>query len=523
VPPKHECRWRRLVERTARELEQARAELAELRVAKEATEGRLSSALTEVAEYKRRLFGRSSEKIPPVDRELRRSEPDVSATPSKDATSEAMDDKKAKPSRKTRRSEDAPGLRKETIEHPVSERVRRCPHCGGMAEPIGTGKFTTEWEYVPGYFVRRRHIQEVVACRCGQHIARAEAPLRVFDRTQYGPGLIAYLIVSKCGDALPTYRAEKHFERLGVPIARSTLGDLIHRAAEILAPIYDALLARIASDPHCQADETSFRLQNRPDKRGFVWTFLTGSLIAYVFSGDRSGQTPSRVLAGTTGSLVVDAYTGYNEVTDVDGRTRAGCWSHARRYLFRALEQAPEARDALDLILELFRVERDALDRGLFGTDEHARMRRARSQPVLQQLNTWVNEQRPKHLPEGPMGAALRYVGNQWKPLTVFTSDPKIPIHNNASESALRIIALARKNSLFFGHEQAARNFSVLYSLVQTAERHHVNALDYLEDVLMRVQVHPASRIDELLPHRWKPPDGQAPSTTATAPPPSRF
>jgi transposase len=197
-----------------------------------------------------------------------------------------------------------------------------------MAEPIGTGKFTTEWDYVPGYFVCRRHIQEVVACRCGQHIARAEAPLRVFDRTQYGPGLIAYLIVTKCGDAMPTYRAEKHFARLGVPIARSTLGDLIHRAAEILSPLYDALLARIVSDAHCQADETSFRLQNRPDKRGFVWTFLTGKQIAYVFSGDRSGQTPSRVLGGTTGSLVVDAYTGYNDVTDVDGRTRCGCFWH---------------------------------------------------------------------------------------------------------------------------------------------------------------------------------------------------
>jgi len=87
----------------------------------------------------------------------------------------------------------------------------------------------------------------------------------------------------------------------------------------------------------------------------------------------------------------------------------------------------------------------------------------------------------------------------------------------------LRIISFGEKNSLFFGHEQAARNFSILYSLVQTAERHHINALDYLEDVLMRVQTHPASRIDELLPDRWKPPDGQAPATTATAPPPSRF
>jgi transposase len=64
---------------------------------------------------------------------------------------------------------------------------------------------------------------------------------------------------------------------------------------------------------------------------------------------------------------------------------------------------------------------------------------------------------------------------------------------------------LARKSSLFFGHEQAARNFSVLYSLVQTAERNGVNAFEYLEDVLMRVQTHPANRIEELLPDRWKP------------------
>jgi hypothetical protein len=85
---------------------------------------------------------------------------------------------------------------------------------------------------------------------------------------------------------------------------------LIHRAAEILAPLYDRMLARIVANAHCQADETSFRLQNRPDKRGFVWTFLASKLVAYVFSGDRSGMTPSRLLEGTAGSLFVDAYTG---------------------------------------------------------------------------------------------------------------------------------------------------------------------------------------------------------------------
>jgi len=47
----------------------------------------------------------------------------------------------------------------------------------------------------------------------------------------------------------------------------------------------------------------------------------------------------------------------------------------------------------------------------------------------------------------------------------------------------------------------------VLYTLVASCEKLGINAIDYLTDVLMRVQTHAASRIHELLPHRWKPPD----------------
>jgi transposase len=531
----HDCSWRKRAEKNERavksaqlEIERLRGELEHTQTGLEESEGKLKTALAQIAEYERRLFGRTTERVVPVERELRRGDDDAITAAASGGDHEedepgapvggSKGNRKKRRRKRPENDEDVPGLRNETVEHPVSDRVRRCPHCGGTAQPMGTGKFTTEWDYVPGYFVRRRHIQEVVACECGRHVARAEAPLRVFDRTQYGPGLIAYLIVSKCGDAIPIYRVEKQFTRLGIPIARSTLNDLLHRAGEILEPLHAALLRRIVADAHCQADETSFRLHNRPDKRGFVWTFLSGKLVAYVFSKDRSGETPARVLGGTTGSLVVDGYTGYNEVTDVDGRDRGGCWSHCRRYYFRALEQTPEAREMLDMILELFRVERDALKKEVFGTAEHLEMRRARSQPVLDRIQTWAVEQTPKHLPNGPMGAALRYTTNQWTPLTLFMTDAKIPIHNNASEAALRIIALARKISLFFGNEEAGRNLAVLYSLAATAERCGLNPLVYFEDVLMRVQHHPASRIDDLLPDRWKPLYPE-PATISRSPP----
>jgi transposase len=68
------------------------------------------------------------------------------------------------------------------------------------------------------------------------------------------------------------------------------------------------------------------------------------------------------------------------------------------------------------------------------------------------------------------------------------------------------VAALGRKNFLFVGTDHAGENLAGLYSLIATCEANDVNPVEYLADVLVRVQSHPASRIDELLPHRWTPP-----------------
>lgn len=73
------------------------------------------------------------------------------------------------------------------------------------------------------------------------------------------------------------------------------------------------------------------------------------------------------------------------------------------------------------------------------------------------------------------------------------------------------------RNHLFVGHDQAGQNAAVLYTLVSTCEANDVNPIAYLTDVLIRIQTHPQSAINELLPHKWKPPD--EPSNTTQAPP----
>jgi transposase len=132
-------------------------------------------------------------------------------------------------------------------------------------------------------------------------------------------------------------------------------------------------------------------------------------------------------------------------------------------------------------------------------------MRQTASRAVMDEFKAWLDAEHPRHPPKGPMGEAISYALGQWDALTLFLTDPHLPIDNNASERALRVAALGRKNFLFVGTNEAGENLAGLYSLIATCEANDVNPVDYLADVLIRVQTHPASKIDELLPHNWPP------------------
>ena len=122
-----------------------------------------------------------------------------------------------------------------------------------------------------------------------------------------------------------------------------------------------------------------------------------------------------------------------------------------RRKFFDALQTGTvQAREALDLILEVYRVEHETL--------------------------------------------------------TSFLDDARIPLDNNASERALRVVALGRKNFLFVGDQECGSNLAGLYSLVATCDAVGVDPVHYLKNVIMCVDTHPASRIDELLPHNRQQP-----------------
>ncbi len=173
-------------------------------------------------------------------------------------------------------------------------------------------------------------------------VSARQAPDRVGEASQHGPGLHAHVAVSKCLDSIPLYRQAKRFQRAGVPLSPSTLGDLFHRSAWVLKLLYTRLLVLVAAAGHVHADETRISVQQKGKCRtAWVWTFLSGAMIGFVYSYSRSGQTPYEVLAQTTGTLHVDGHTGYNQVCVPEGRKRAGCWAHVRRKFFDSLPTQP--------------------------------------------------------------------------------------------------------------------------------------------------------------------------------------
>lgn len=465
---------------------------------------------SEVRRLERELLGPKSEKIkiPPAERDLGEPEPNEE---------ELIRRREEVAKKRRQRALQKQAMLTRDIPHSVPDAEKQCPKCHGTK--FGTLGFETStvYEYVPGHFERRIHRREKAACACGQYIVTAPGPAKLVPGGQYGFGFAAFLIVEKCADSIPIYRIERRFERLGIPMSRATMNDILHAAAELATPLLERLRARIAALPIVLADETSMRMQ-QPRKRGFVWVFhghddaSDGELVLYVFAADRSGQTPAQLLGGTRGILVVDGYTGYNNVTDPDGRARAGCWCHLRRKLYEArTTEGDDADIGIGKLRPLFRVEHEATAIEIVGTPEHLELRTQRSKPVVDDFFQWATTLHASVLPKSPLGEALGYAIRQRPRLELFLSDARIPIHNNGSERRLRVVALGRKNYLFVGHARAGRNIAGLYSLVGSCIANGVEPTEYLIDVLPRIAgANSDEALDALLPDRWRP-TGPAP------------
>lgn len=485
-------------------INELRAELAQTRVSLAEATARNQSLEASLHKLQRLYFGRKSERVvprapmPPMSAEVRKA---CHSEPGKEQTRAQIT--ALRQERKTGRAV----LAATDVVHEVDESDKECAACKKPFRPLGGGEISYSTEWVPGHLARRRHIRQKYVCRCGETIIMAKSPKRVGDKTTYGPGFHALVAVSKCADSMPLHRQVKQMARHGLTISKSTLGDIFHRTADNMEPIYGLILSEVANSKHLNADETTIQMQAKEKtKRCYMWVFVNETCVAYVFNVSRGGHTPHHLLHGTTGMLQVDGYTGYNAVCVPEGRTRAGCWAHVRRYFYDATETAPhEADEALAMILQMYRVEYEAAQQGCLRTPRHLLMRQEMTRPHMKKFKMWMAKQKTAgHVPQSPLMKAIQYTERAWTSLVACIDDVKVYLDNNISERALRQIALGRKNYMFVGSEEAGRNLAINQTIVASCQMAGVNPQEYLTDVLIRIQSHPAKEKQQLMPANWK-------------------
>jgi transposase len=393
----------------------------------------------------------------------------------------------------------------------LSAEQRQCPCCGVERKEIGADE-SWQIEYVPGRFERLHHVRKKYACLgCESQGEKpqmevAAKPDAAIEKGMAGPGLLAYIVTSKFSDYLPLYRLEDIFERQGFEISRATQSIWCGDVAELVEPLYELMAERVRQSHVVATDDTIMPMQSvGKTKSARMWVYVGDEAHAYNifdFTLNRGRDGPKYFLGDYQQVLLADGYGGYDGVVAGNAITRAGCWSHARRKFVDAEKVAPEiAREAVDLIGDLFRVERQAKD---FSVEQRLALRRAKSAPILAKLREKLLEWKEQLLPKHPMAEAINYALNQWAELNVYCSDGAVPIDNNVSEREMKRVVLNRKNSLFVGNSRGGRTAAILASLTSTCRRHEVDPQLYLTQLLMNLPQAKMSELPDWLPDQWK-------------------
>lgn len=174
--------------------------------------------------------------------------------------------------------------------------------------------------------------------------------------------------------------------------------------------------------------------------------------------------------------------------------------AHARRKFDLAKgNDLNRAGEALLMIQDLYEIERKAREQEL-SFDQIKELRKLEALPVLDKFENWLIDQSLKVLPKSAIGIAVNYTKNLWPRLRRYVEDGRFQIDNNQIENTIRPVAIGRKNYLFAGSHQGARNAAVIYSLLATCKLRGVEPFEWLTKTLTVIPDYPANQIHKLLP-----------------------
>jgi transposase len=387
--------------------------------------------------------------------------------------------------------------------HDLSDEEKQC-ECGSTMTRIGE-EVSKQLNYVPAKLEVIRHIRPKYTCKTcegveskGSTVRIAPVPKQILEKSIASAGLLAQIITAKFVDALPFYRQEKQFARLGYELSRTNMANWTIQLGQKVKKLLDLLRQDILSGPLINMDETTIQVLKEkgraPGSKSYMWVMCGGAPknpgVFFHYSPTRASNVAISLLGSYKGIVQTDGYAGYDYLDHSPDVQHAGCWAHSRRKFMDVLKakgkyskekaKMGHAEQAIDLIRQLYAVERKANADKELSFSERVAKRIEISKPVLEQFFQWLPQISAKTPPKGLLGKAVGYTLERREQLTLFVNHGFLPLDNNLAENAIRPFVIGRKNWLFCDTVDGAKASAALYSLIETAKANRLNPNDYL-------------------------------------------
>jgi transposase len=422
-------------------------------------------------------------------------------------------------------------LERRVVVHDLTEAEKLCPCCGRRRTCIGE-QTAEQLDMEPPRLFVLRTIKKTYACaHCVPEQVPVEQRFQTAGPAEVGPiarglcgaGLLAQLITAKFADHIPLHRFAGQLARWGVSIARSTLGDWVAQAADLLGPLYTLMHQEILLSRVIHGDDTSVKLRvptAAKTRKAHLWAVIGDADHPYVvfdFTADYTKEGPETFLGKYQGYLQADALAQYEGLYGEGKVKHVCCWAHARRKFVAAAEGDDRAQMALTHIGQLYAIERElppllspaeaTVEQRRQREEQRRLLRQGRAGPVLAELKQWLTAERCKALPKSLWGQALGYALNNWDALYRYLEQGYLSIDNNLSERTLRAIAVGRNNWGVIGSETGGATAAVLYTMVGTCKHLGIDPFAYLREALpglFGLGEKPAvEQVAAWLPDRW--------------------
>ena len=273
-------------------------------------------------------------------------------------------------------------------------------------------------------------------------------------------------------------------------LAPGTITHGLKHLSPLFEAVYRRLIGQVLTANLWQADETRWSvfvpLEGKKGHRWQMWVLRTDDVVVYFLEPSRSAEVIKRILGSVPGGiLVVDRYVAYKCLAEACPIVLAFCWFHARNDFVRAAIAFPELEAWCDSWVTQIGKMFEINDRRVAALGDDVKF--AACQAELEKHVLEIAERRDREL-AGELTTRQRKVleslGRHWKGLTVFLEHPEVPPTNNASEQAMRFVALARKVFYGSGSIWSGKLASYLFSIFQTLIACNINPRTWLLEFL---------------------------------------